>query len=110
VTARHARSPRNHARRVEELQDLERRGLLRFVESRRPDDDTGKTRPWEYVVHVQGDPEPVVLPTGKVDSWLAGLRAALTALAHRAHDRISDAIHHDRAGHAPHPTEDPREQ
>jgi hypothetical protein len=102
------RAPRNHARRVEELQDLERRGLLRFIESRRHADEDRASRPWEYVVHVHGEPEARVLPTGKVDSWLAGLRAALTAVAHRAQDRIHHTTHPDRAGHAANPTEDPQ--
>jgi hypothetical protein len=97
------RSPRNHARRVEDLRDLEARGVLTFLESRRPDDG-----PWEYVVHVAGEPEPQVIPTGKVDTWLACARSILTAIAHgpiRRHQPQHEAGAHrtnraaDRAGH-----------
>jgi hypothetical protein len=103
------RSPRNHARRVEDLRDLEARGVLTFLESRRPDDG-----PWEYVVHVAGEPEPQVIPTGKVDTWLACARSILTAIAHgpiRRHQPQHEAGAHrtnradraaDRAGHPDH--------
>jgi hypothetical protein len=77
------RSPRNHARRVEDLQRLEQDGLLKFVESRRPEGGT-----WEYVVSVRGEAEQQAIPTARIDVWLRAFRSALTALAH------------GRAGHA----------
>lgn len=77
---RHVRSPRNHARRVEDLQALEALDVLRFLESRR------EGGAWEYVVHVTGEDAPRAIPTGRVDAWLAGVWAALTAIG-----RLPDA-------------------
>lgn len=87
-------TPRNHARRVDDLLDLHRQGLIRFIESTRT--EGGKA--WTYVVDAAG--ERMRIPARLVDMWLTGWRQAVTTL--NGGRALSAAP--NRNGHAPNRT------
>ncbi len=82
-------SPRNHVKRVEDLQALERDGLLRFLDSRQ-----ARSGGREYTVHIAGEITPRTIHGRKLDDVLTGIQIALTALAAGATNALR------RAGHA----------